>query len=72
MSEKIIMDGKPTYFRSGEIIKQKGEDVKILYPSARINSLGVMLVEYECEFVKTGKKFRQFEQTLVNRLKEEK
>ncbi|MGL5854172.1 MAG: hypothetical protein ACRCYA_02930 [Cetobacterium sp.] len=69
--KRMIMDGQPTYFKSGEIIKQKGEEVKILHPSARINSFGVMLVEYECEFVKTGKKFRQFEQTLVNRMKEE-
>lgn len=69
--KRMIMDGQPTYFKSGEIIKQKGEDVKILHPTARINSFGVMLVEYECEFVKTGKKFRQFEQTLVNRMKEE-
>lgn len=69
--KRVIMDGQPTYFKSGEIIKQKGEDVKILHPTARINSFGVMLVEYECEFVKTGKKFRQFEQTLVNRMKEE-
>ncbi len=69
--KRMIMDGQPTYFKTGEIIKQKGEDVKILHPTARINSFGVMLVEYECEFVKTGKKFRQFEQTLVNRMKEE-
>lgn len=69
--KRMIMDGQPTYFKSGEIIKQKGEDVKILHPTARINSFRVMLVEYECEFVKTGKKFRQFEQTLVNRMKEE-
>lgn len=69
--KRTVMDGQPTYFKSGEIIKQKGEDVKILHPTARINSFGVMLVEYECEFVKTGKKFRQFEQTLVNRLEEE-
>lgn len=69
--KRMIMDGQQTYFKSGEIIKQKGEEVKILHPSARINSFGVMLVEYECEFVKTGKKFRQFEQTLVNRMKEE-
>lgn len=69
--KRMVMDGQPTYFKSGEIIKQKGEDVKILHPTARINSFGVMLVEYECEFVKTGKKFRQFEQTLVNRLEEE-
>ena len=69
--KRMIMDGQPTYFKSGEIIKQKGKDVKILHPTARINSFGVMLVEYECEFVKTGKKFRQFEQTLVNRMKEE-
>ncbi|MEG0515697.1 MAG: hypothetical protein RR523_08605 [Cetobacterium sp.] len=69
--KRMVMDGQPTYFKSGEIIKQKGEDVKILHPTARINSFGVMLVEYECEFVKTGKKFRQFEQTLVNRMKEE-
>lgn len=68
--KRMVMDGQPTYFKSGEIIKQKGEDVKILHPTARINSFGVMLVEYECEFVKTGKKFRQFEQTLVNRLEE--
>lgn len=69
--KRMVMDGQPTYFKSGEIIKQKGEDVKILHPTARINSFGVMLVEYECEFVKTGKNFRQFEQTLVNRLEEE-
>lgn len=68
--KRMVIDGHPTYFKSGEIIKQKGEDVKILHPTARINSFGVMLVEYECEFVKTGKKFRQFEQTLVNRLEE--
>ena len=40
--KKMVMDGQPTYFKSGEIIKQKGEDVKILHPTARINSFGVM------------------------------